>query len=804
MLSEIVAAVVTVIVLLVAAIAQLVTGRAPRQPATGGADQPAGRCGASTECGEGLEPRLGGCFTPAEAAAAEAVVAGNGRDPFPGIKIDLTAAGLPYRPRAYASMCRRPVLELGARYVALRYIDFLARGLASETAAETATVAVLIAGKFRGFPAAEFFPRLEFVVGAAGVATGAIVPANVRVVEADRLAAEAPDARWVIACEFLAASHEVLAGPAPLTAGRAAAAALVAATAPRRLLTTLFFGYPPPVEPTHWFAGELRRYPWGAPSSTTCAVESVAGAGDAPLAPTARYDMGAIERRMFRLNLAERVWGWYPAAVADVPAGAVPGQCACYDCAGEVEVWRSVLAAGDALPTGAAIAAAMNRLTDVLDTASASLAAAGGAMPASAATLAAPPHSLRGGRPLAAGRDDVIAGLRLEEARVGTICRAAGLEELAGHCVTDAERAAVTAEARARTPAPELTLGAGSPGLPYRRYIQGDAASRIQLHNGQRKLLAVEVDFLTRAAGAAGTGTVVYAGAAPGTHIPFLADLFPGLKFVLYDPRDFDPALRRCRSITTRVQFFTDDDAREWTGRGAMFVSDIRTGESLSDMSTGSANALVDRDMAMQRRWVELMQPAAFSLKFRLPYSTPGAPTPPAEYLAGEVRVQPWAPQTSTETRLVGGAGDWARTATYDPAEYERQLFYVNTILRQWRTFPHSVPTAAVPGLDLCYDCAAEVAIWRAYEATAGRPVGAAAAGAIAEHMRRASRTIHRSLLEGYHGILPDWPMFDKMPFVIYGQKKKPLFIASSMPSKSGARVGKDVRARRARHAASK
>eukprot|EP00961_Rhodomonas_salina_P002887 39493-Rhodomonas_salina.1 len=60
--------------------------------------------------------------------------------------------------------------------------------------------------------------------------------------------------------------------------------------------------------------------------------------------------------------------------------------------------------------------------------------------------------------------------------------------------------------------------------MPYRRR-QGE--EKTVVHWGQRKLLLSELEFLT-AHGAAGA-TVVYAGAAPGTHTRYLLELFPDL-----------------------------------------------------------------------------------------------------------------------------------------------------------------------------------------------------------------------------------------------------------------------------------
>jgi len=74
---------------------------------------------------------------------------------------------------------------------------------------------------------------------------------------------------------------------------------------------------------------------------------------------------------------------------------------------------------------------------------------------------------------------------------------------------------------------------------------------------GQRKLLLAEIDFLTRYVQEG--VTVVYAGAAPGTHLNYLAELFPSVKkFVLVDPAEF-----KCHPNSDRIvilqQFFTDE-----------------------------------------------------------------------------------------------------------------------------------------------------------------------------------------------------------------------------------------------------
>ena len=38
-----------------------------------------------------------------------------------------------------------------------------------------------------------------------------------------------------------------------------------------------------------------------------------------------------------------------------------------------------------------------------------------------------------------------------------------------------------------------------------------------------------------------------------------------------------------------------------------------------------------------------------------------------------------------------------------------------NTVTREWQQFDHGLPLGLVPGLDHCFDCALEIAIWRDY-----------------------------------------------------------------------------------------
>src|SRR5262245_53966686 len=74
-----------------------------------------------------------------------------------------------------------------------------------------------------------------------------------------------------------------------------------------------------------------------------------------------------------------------------------------------------------------------------------------------------------------------------------------------------------------------------APQLAY--YARPKSEKAGVIHWGQRKLLLSEIMFLTQWGHLA--NIVVYAGAAPSDHTPYLQSLFPNHTFILIDPRPF-------------------------------------------------------------------------------------------------------------------------------------------------------------------------------------------------------------------------------------------------------------------------
>jgi cap2 methyltransferase len=247
------------------------------------------------------------------------------------------------------------------------------------------------------------------------------------------------------------------------------------------------------------------------------------------------------------------------------------------------------------------------------------------------------------------------------------------------------------------------------------------------IHIGQRKLLMNEIYFLTKYGDL--SDTVVYAGAAHGIHIPILTELFPH-KFLLYDPGKF--LISDTDKIKIFNDYFTDDTAKIYSGKGVLFISDIRATlpKGLSkDSPTSNNNEFEDavkENNAWQINWVKIMKPKMAMLKFRIPFNT----LEPYEYFDGEIDLQPWAPPHSSETRLLTNG---QKMKMYILEEYDAKMYYYNNFIRTKNN----------------YDINFEKYIWRQYF----KKVGTAESdieNKINKYMDKVSKVLKRNL-KGKH-----------------------------------------------------
>ncbi|CAF1645437.1 unnamed protein product [Rotaria magnacalcarata] len=220
-------------------------------------------------------------------------------------------------------------------------------------------------------------------------------------------------------------------------------------------------------------------------------------------------------------------------------------------------------------------------------------------------------------------------------------------------------------------------------------------------HWGQRKLLLTEIEFLTTY-GAGRQFLVIYAGAAPGSHLNFLSSLFPNLEFVLFDTAQFD--VQPTDRITIRKQKFDTNVARNCASStlDILFICNVHTFNSYQYQEQDTVE-----DMENQKVWHKLLKPHMSLLNFRLPRKSGKF-----EYLNGQPIIEPWASKRAIECRLL--VEREAKPKQYDSTTFEDALTYFHNITRIVY-YEHNIQYDEAEGLDHCYDCRTEIFILQQY-----------------------------------------------------------------------------------------
>jgi hypothetical protein len=266
----------------------------------------------------------------------------------------------------------------------------------------------------------------------------------------------------------------------------------------------------------------------------------------------------------------------------------------------------------------------------------------------------------------------------------------------------------------------DMILSDDDPMMAYRKREEDEKTS---VPWGQRKLALSLIQFLTIYWDPVKTPNpiLVYAGAAPGTNIEFvMKNFFQKFTSYLYDPSEMKVVPDE--KMHVRKQFFTIDTANEWAGRNdVFFYSDMRSRAYSLKKDSVENEAAVLKDMKLQQDAVRIMKPVASMLKLRPPYPNPGETERYIEYLDGTVYFGIWAPQTSTETRLVVTE---YKTKMWEIVKYESQLFYFNLHIREQVNFynplvdiddPQATQPVDYPELMNDFDSIAEVKVWSDY-----------------------------------------------------------------------------------------
>lgn len=226
----------------------------------------------------------------------------------------------------------------------------------------------------------------------------------------------------------------------------------------------------------------------------------------------------------------------------------------------------------------------------------------------------------------------------------------------------------------------DLFLNDDDPETAYRRRKDDEKTA---LSWGQRKLLLVLIQFLTLFwdPKKVKSPVVVYAGAAPGIGTGIASLLFPEVEFHLYDPAPFK--VKASKRIHLYQDYFTDEIAEQWAiqqqkDNNVYFISDIRTADYTTAKNLDENEKSIWSDMELQMKWHKIIQPVQSQLKFRLPYTGGNRPET-VNYLVGYLFKQAWAPQTSTESRLVPTYGE----IEWSCLKYQSQMFHHNVVIRE-------------------------------------------------------------------------------------------------------------------------
>jgi len=203
---------------------------------------------------------------------------------------------------------------------------------------------------------------------------------------------------------------------------------------------------------------------------------------------------------------------------------------------------------------------------------------------------------------------------------------------------------------------------------------------------GQLKLLSCELLFLSLYSN--DIDIVIYVGAAKGTHIYVLANLFNTISFHLYDTMPFDKKLKKCSNITMFNNYFTDTNIKEYNqmGKKYLFISDIRNlTYDRNKINMRKNQDMIWKDMLLQQQWLTVLNFKYAFLKFRLPYPEDFVVSKygdTIDYLDGVLFKQPYTSSMSTETRLLVD-GSKLKFRKWNLKKYESKMFYHNKIIRQ-------------------------------------------------------------------------------------------------------------------------
>ena len=244
---------------------------------------------------------------------------------------------------------------------------------------------------------------------------------------------------------------------------------------------------------------------------------------------------------------------------------------------------------------------------------------------------------------------------------------------------------------------------------------------------------------------------VIYSGIAPSYHLKYLTRFFSAFKFHYYNNNIIPKELRNIPNLEIFDKVFSESEALKYN-RKSLYLHSLFSEESfnyyppgnpfsttistrlkkikndifvlfISDYRTGIDDLAMKKDMDLYMKWINIIQPDAYSLKLRLPWESGSS-----KFLEGDIYLEPRLGPSSTETRLnyitpkLYDRNDINRIykkKKYDHDEYNNRIFYFQRhnrlafheffLISKKDIFPKLADK--IKGLCHCYYCWSEIEI---------------------------------------------------------------------------------------------
>ena len=184
---------------------------------------------------------------------------------------------------------------------------------------------------------------------------------------------------------------------------------------------------------------------------------------------------------------------------------------------------------------------------------------------------------------------------------------------------------------------------------------------------------------------------ILLIGAEPAKFLLHLMPFFPSLTWEIWNSNNYDQRIRYRRKEV-------------WSNPFPLNLNQRYQLPKLPNIARNDRIFIISflQDLPFNQRLIQKIEPDESLVVFNPPNIEK------FKYLEGTALLQPWNDQNSNETMLIPKNNS---EATWEGKRYYKQMLDFNLRTRV-RYYDHSVVSE---GLDHCFDCAAEVAVWKLY-----------------------------------------------------------------------------------------